>query len=278
MKLIKIYEYKEILLSLKYQEKKTCLLVGNSFQWPPPRTQEEQGPTAAPIYINPNSRTSSPAPRNLSSPAPAITPLAMRSTSSPARSTLASPTPVTHSGINNGSQFTSPTPGLTTPSRSSIGSPSPAIQSPIPILKNQTQLPANVSNTPNRNQHVQFSSQQNGQKDWNRKDWSKTLNENSAGASDNATDFTKNFLNQLGNPNPVSINQNGSRNNNLHNPTPMEPSSPFAGINPEPPTQDAPVVGPGQNVSAPRRGRGVLQQQKPGMRTPMCGNCNQQIR
>merc|ERR1719320_754347 len=104
--------------------------VGNSFQWPPPRTQEEQGPTAAPIYINPNSRTSSPAPRNLSSPAPAITPLAMRSTSSPARSTLASPTPVTHSGINNGSQFTSPAPGLTTPSRSSLGSPSPAIQSP----------------------------------------------------------------------------------------------------------------------------------------------------
>jgi len=58
----------------------------------------------------------------------------------------------------------------------------------------------------------------------------------------------------------------------------MEPSSPFAASNPDPPTQDGPVVGPGQNVSAPRRGRGVLQQQKPGMRTPMCGSCDQQIR
>jgi len=40
-----------------------------------------------------------------------------------------------------------------------------------------------------------------------------------------------------------------------------------------------PQKGPtGQNVSAPRRGRGVLQQQQPGMRVPMCGSCDTQIR
>ena len=173
---------------------------------------------------------------------------------------------------NNGSQFTSPTPGLTSPSRSTIVSPSPVAQSPVPILKNQTQIPVNILNTPNRNQHVQFSNPQNGQKDW-----SKTLNENLAGSAENATDFTKNFLNQLGTPIPVTVNQNGGRNN-LHNPTPMEPTLPFAAKDPIPPTQELPVVGPGQNVSAPRRGRGVLQQQKPGMRVPMCGFCDDQIR
>ena len=36
--------------------------------------------------------------------------------------------------------------------------------------------------------------------------------------------------------------------------------------------------GPSQNVSAPTRGRGVLTQQKPGMRVPMCGACDGQIR
>ena len=41
---------------------------------------------------------------------------------------------------------------------------------------------------------------------------------------------------------------------------------------------DTPAVGPGQNVVAPKRGRGVLTQQQPGMRVPMCGACNGQIR
>ena len=52
-------------------------------------------------------------------------------------------------------------------------------------------------------------------------------------------------------------------NHGLHNPPPSDPVV---------------SVGPGQNVSAPRRGRGVLQQQQPGMRVPMCGSCNNQIR
>jgi len=282
--------------------------VGNSFQWPPPRTQEEQGPTASPIYINPQSRNSSPAPRNLASPI--INTQAQRNISSPAMSSQVSPTPriisspamssqpsptpriisspamssrsspiprnitspAMSSNTTNGSQFTSPPPGLSSPSRSTIVSPSPIAQSPVPILKNQTQIPIHLSKEPNRNQHVQFTNEQNGQKDW-----SNTLNQNTAGAADNAADFTKNFLTQLGTPIPVTVNQNGARNN-LHNPNPMEASPAFAAMDPTPPAQDLPAVGPGQNVSAPRRGRGVLQQQKPGMRVPMCGNCDNQIR
>ena len=57
--------------------------------------------------------------------------------------------------------------------------------------------------------------------------------------------------------------QNIPVNHGLHNPPPSDPVV---------------SVGPGQNVSAPRRGRGVLQQQQPGMRVPMCGSCNNQIR
>ena len=33
-----------------------------------------------------------------------------------------------------------------------------------------------------------------------------------------------------------------------------------------------------QKMSAPRRGRGVLQQQEPGMRVPVCGFCGEPIR
>ena len=48
---------------------------------------------------------------------------------------------------------------------------------------------------------------------------------------------------------------------------------------PAPTQAPGPVSGQnGSNVSAPKRGRGVLQQQQPGMRVPMCGGCDQQIR
>ena len=36
--------------------------------------------------------------------------------------------------------------------------------------------------------------------------------------------------------------------------------------------------GPGQSVTAPKRGRGELVQQQPGMRVPLCGACEGQIR
>ena len=137
--------------------------VGNSFQWPSPRTQEDQGPTASPIYISPNSRTSSPTPRNVVSPSPAPA----RNVSSPAMNTRASPAPRnvssplinTNTSMMNGSKYAAPTQGMTSPPRSTIASPSPAAQSPVPILKNQTQIPVQMSNTPNRNTHVQFSNQ-----------------------------------------------------------------------------------------------------------------------
>ena len=39
-----------------------------------------------------------------------------------------------------------------------------------------------------------------------------------------------------------------------------------------------PAAGKNQNLIVPNRGRGVLQQQQPGMRTPLCGACSSQIR
>lgn len=47
---------------------------------------------------------------------------------------------------------------------------------------------------------------------------------------------------------------------------------------PEPEPVPAPVLGPGQNMTTPRRGMGVLKQQLPGMRVPVCGACEGQIR
>ena len=39
-----------------------------------------------------------------------------------------------------------------------------------------------------------------------------------------------------------------------------------------------PQLGPGQNMVAPKRGRGELKQQTAGMRVPLCGACGGQIR
>jgi len=46
----------------------------------------------------------------------------------------------------------------------------------------------------------------------------------------------------------------------------------------DPLPESIPPTGPGQNVTAPRRGMGVLKQQQPGMRVPLCGGCDTQIR
>ena len=40
----------------------------------------------------------------------------------------------------------------------------------------------------------------------------------------------------------------------------------------------APQLGPGQNLIAPKRGRGELKQQAAGGRMPLCGACGGQIR
>jgi len=107
--------------------------------------------------------------------------------------------------------------------------------------------------------------------------WGQKLAADTAGSATNAADFTKNFLSQLAgnsnsNSNPV---QNGS--NGL--PTPPPPSN---GVQPNNqlhnPGPENENVGAGRSVSAPRRGRGVLQQQQPGMRVPVCGGCQAPIR
>ena len=73
-------------------------------------------------------------------------------------------------------------------------------------------------------------------------DWVSILNKNSTGTATNADDFTKSFMNDLQAKHPTA-------------------SEAF-----------------GQNMTAPRRGKGVLKQQEPGMRVPHCGGCTEQIR
>ena len=49
-------------------------------------------------------------------------------------------------------------------------------------------------------------------------------------------------------------------------------------LKPQPSAPETYSPGPGQQVTAPRRGKGELKQQQPGMRTPICGACDGQIR
>jgi len=77
-------------------------------------------------------------------------------------------------------------------------------------------------------------------------DWVSILNDNKTGNAANAVDFTESFMNN------ISTSDNGS----------IEP--------PNPPL--------GQNVTAPRRGKGVLKQREACMRVPHCEGCNGQIR
>ncbi len=46
----------------------------------------------------------------------------------------------------------------------------------------------------------------------------------------------------------------------------------------EPEQPPPPQVGPGQNLITPRRGKGILKQPQVGMRIPLCGGCQQQVR
>ena len=57
-----------------------------------------------------------------------------------------------------------------------------------------------------------------------------------------------------------------------------KPSDPINQPN-APMNQPAPSApGSGQNLVAPKRGKGILTQQRPGLRQPMCGACDGQIR
>ena len=97
--------------------------------------------------------------------------------------------------------------------------------------------------------------QQETKRTTEQQEWKSVLNANSIAVADNAADFTRNFLSQQL---PIPL---------VAAPAPAAPVEPL----PAPP-------GPGQNLSAPTRGRGVLTQQRPGMRVPMCGACDGQIR
>ena len=205
------------------------------------------------------------------------------------------------------SRTSSPAPARASPAfqRDSPAAGSRQTQQQIPItVPIQSQQPQNHAPTPIRSQkspqqempiNVPIKTVPQQQKQ--QQNWGQKLAADSAGAATNAADFTKNFLSQLSSngsngsspatngssrgpsaaPAPSS---NGVQSNQLHNPGPENVNE---------------NVGAGRSVSAPRRGslsqqqqknliqlnlkgRGVLQQQQPGMRTPVCGGCQAPIR
>jgi len=106
----------------------------------------------------------------------------------------------------------------------------------------------------------------------------------------NAAEFTRNFLSQAMTNAPIkpaAPGMNGQSGMNGNDLSGMNGNG-LPGMNgtqgPKAPMPAASAPGnngvgvPGQNLSAPMRGRGVLTQQKPGMRVPLCGACDGQIR
>ena len=80
---------------------------------------------------------------------------------------------------------------------------------------------------------------------------------------------------QHGNQTPSIGSQNGAQ---LPYNGGQVPNSSLNGAQPPNGGQNGGQGSGAQNMSAPRRGRGVLQQQEPGMRVPVCGYSGEQIR
>ena len=123
-----------------------------------------------------------------------------------------------------------------------------------------------------------------------REEWSKILDAHPLGVAPNADDFTKQFMDQNFGQQPQMMSSTVTTNSNSFQQT-MFTNQPTAPLNqttassmnqplaaPMNNQQSAPGTGSGQNLTAPKRGKGILTQQRPGMRVPMCGACDGQIR
>ena len=215
------------------------------FQWPPQKREEGSG---TPTWnVRPNSRNSSPAPRNMS---PAV----------------------------NGPSRESPLNKPIVQQQQAKPQQSQQFQQPQPqqqqqnIMQQQTTMQQQQNVIQQQQQSVIQQQQKQQNQSQNQQNWAPTLAANNAGAADNAADFTRNFLSQLAGP-PA---QNGARTTPGNGHAAVAPAPPANSLhNPAP---EAPAAGPGQNVSAPKRGRGVLQQQQHGMRVPVCGGCQAPIK
>ena len=119
----------------------------------------------------------------------------------------------------------------------------PSQPKPVSILKNtqpQSQESSNLAQQSMKSQQQSFSYQQQ-----------------SSQQSSTMTQQTQ--------PKPILKNTQPSPSQNT-----LQPDQSFQ--------QETYSPGPGQQVTAPRRGKGELHQQQPGMRTPICGACDGQIR
>ncbi len=258
------------------------LLVGNSFQWPP--QGGEQGPTACPMYIDPgSSRNASPAPRgSLVSPPPFEQQQQFRAPQQQQQQ-YAAP---------QQQQFNAPQqqPPFSVPQKPVASAYTEQANYNVNGLNNNSYA------FPQQQQHQSFqqsqtyhqtssivsssqSSIRNQQQEWKPsvQEPNSILNNNSVtrpvGATSGAAaaNLAQNLASKAS-AGPAGQYAASPADQTGGGPGPKGPAGPTGGAG-----QNAPA-GPGQNVSAPTRGRGVLTQQKPGMRVPMCGACDGQIR
>merc|ERR1719410_2618118 len=181
----------------------------------------------------------------------------------------------TNTYISPHSRTSSPAPVAASP-----GTRSPA-QTPTPILKT-----ALVNNTqqqhqqqPQQQQHVQFKTEDTPSQQQQQFQQQQQMK--------HQQQVQQQKIQQQSIPIPVKVNTTNTAS--LHNPPPGPPAGLNGqngvnglngqnGLNNGLNGQGGQGGQGGQAVSAPRRGRGVLQQQTPGMRVPMCGSCDLQIR
>ena len=110
-------------------------------------------------------------------------------------------------------------------------------------------------------------------------EWSKILDAHPLGGAPNAEQFTKNLISlNFGNPQGVTIPQHQIPPNFINQQQNMMNQQQIPITVPQQQQPAAPAGSSGSNLSAPKRGKGILTQQRPGMRVPMCGACSGQIR
>ncbi len=284
-------------------------LVGNSFQWPP--QGGEQGPTACPMYIDPgSSRNASPAPRGgLVSPPPFEQQQQFRAPQQQQQQ-YAAPQQQQFNASQQQQQYAAP-------QQQQFNAPQQPFSVPQkPVASVYTEQAANNNVNGLNNNSYAFPQQQQHHNTFQQQ--SQTYHQTSSIVSSSQSTIrnqqqewkpsvqepnsnNNSILNNNSVSRPVAATTSGAAaaNNLAQNlaskasagpgqyadqpgggPGPKAPAGPTGGPGqnaPAGPGQNAPA-GPGQNVSAPTRGRGVLTQQKPGMRVPMCGACDGQIR
>ena len=159
-------------------------VVGGSFAWPPSKEEEEQGPTATPMYIDPQN------PPNVGRE---VGSLISGNRGASVQELLGLPEKVVPTAGPLAHSAPSPKPNQNGSSFSAQSASPQQYSSPVPKVQqqphHQSASPRQyASPIPKQQQTQQVPIQQSANK------WNETLNANKCGAATNAEDFTKQFM------------------------------------------------------------------------------------